>query len=165
MEGAIRELGLVLRKNADDLDPEVSGQIRLLPDGRYEIATNGDEHYFRQRFTMAHELGHYILHRDLIGEGLNDDTMYRATAKADYYNSRVRQVHEAQANSFAANFLMPTDLVSECYAENPDAGVHELAKKFQVSPSAMRWRLRILGLMDGDAGASSTLESEAPPAS
>lgn len=33
----------------------------------------------RQRFTLAHELGHYMLHRTLIGDGLDDDRAYRST--------------------------------------------------------------------------------------
>jgi hypothetical protein len=155
IEAAIRELGLVLRKNADDLAPEISGQIKRLTDGGYEIATNAREHYFRQRFTMAHELGHYILHRDLIGEGLDDDTMYRSTPAGNFYNTRIRQVHEAQANSFAANFLMPSDKVLEEVAKEVVPTVKGLATKFQVSPSAMRWRLKSLGLNISDGSASS----------
>lgn len=145
IEAAIRDLGIVLRKDSTDLPNGISGQIRRLDDGRYEISTPKSEHYFRQRFTMAHELGHYILHRELIGEGIDDDTMYRSTLEGNFYNTRIQQIHESQANSFAANFLMPSRLVRE-YASQHGNDVRELMKKFQVSPSAMKWRLNSLNI-------------------
>jgi Zn-dependent peptidase ImmA (M78 family) len=33
-------------------------------------------HPNRQRFTLAHEIAHYVLHRDLVENGIVDDTMY-----------------------------------------------------------------------------------------
>ncbi|MEA2935541.1 MAG: hypothetical protein QOD74_2187 [Variibacter sp.] len=146
IEAAIRGLGIALRKDAADLEEKISGQIRRLPDGGYEIATNGREHYFRQRFTMAHELGHYVLHRDLIGDGVNDDTMYRSTALGNFYNTRIGLTQEAQANSFAANLLMPAEAMATMVAGQSQVDPRPLATKFQVSPSAMRWRLRSLDI-------------------
>src|SRR5215208_521177 len=83
VEAAIRGVGLALRKDDFDLDERISGQIKWLAEGLYEISTNGREHYFRQRFTMAHELGHFILHRDLVGDGLDDDRI------GNFYNTRI----------------------------------------------------------------------------
>jgi predicted transcriptional regulator len=145
IEGAIRSLGIDLRKNCTDLEAGISGQIRRLPDGRFEISTPRTEHYFRQRFTMAHELGHYILHRDLIGDGLDDDQMYRSTQHGRFYNTAIKLVHESQANAFAANFLMPEDLVRRV-VESEGRDMKQLMARFQVSPSAMNWRLKSLSL-------------------
>lgn len=149
IEGAIRSLGIELRKNCTDLEAGISGQIRRLPDGRFEISTPKAEHYFRQRFTMAHELGHFILHRDLIGDGLDDDQLYRSTLKGRFYNTAIKLIHEAQANAFAANFLMPEELLLEAIKGGaPDAktDVKKLTGQFMVSPSAMTWRLKALSL-------------------
>jgi len=53
---------------------------------------------------MEHELGHFVLYRSLIGEGIDDDIKYRSTAAGDFYNTAIDEVHEQQANSFAASF-------------------------------------------------------------
>jgi hypothetical protein len=152
IEAIIRGLGVVVRKNAD-LPEGISGQLRKI-DGKYEISSAKGEHYFRQRFSLAHELGHYVLHRDLIGEGVDDDTKYRSTAIGDFYNTRIDQYHEKQANSFAASLLVPERLIrDEVTHRVTESGgqpvpIRDLYTKFQVSPSAMRWRLRNLGLLE-----------------
>jgi len=150
VEQMIRDVGINLKKNSD-LPENISGHIRPI-DGRYEIASSKTDHYFRQRFTMAHELGHYILHRDMIGQGVDDDTMYRSTPEGEFYNTAIHKIHEMQANSFAASVLMPEDLLRQEIVHQQEIGVvrlGDLAKKFQVSPSAMRWRLKNLELYDG----------------
>jgi hypothetical protein len=148
IEGAIRALGLSLKKGDKELPAEISGYIRRLPGDRYEIASNGNEHYFRQRFTLAHELGHYVLHRNLLGDGVNDDRMYRSAPDGGIDNSAIRAVHESQANSFAANFLMPADMILAEVIEPGAFDIKATATRYQVSPSAMRWRLRSLGYSD-----------------
>src|SRR5690242_7840769 len=62
------------------LKPKISGLIE--PDdtapSRFRIKLNRHEIAERQRFTLAHEIAHYLLHRSLIGAGVVDDTMYRS---------------------------------------------------------------------------------------
>ena len=111
----------------------ISGLIRKDPErgGRsgYAIYTNAKHPKTRRRFTIAHELGHYVLHRDEIGvgEGITDDALYR---------SRLSGPLERLANRFAANLLMPRDLIVEAINQGVDS-VEELAAKFEVSRSAM----------------------------
>ena len=62
------------------------------------------------------------------------------------YNTAIDEVHEQQANSFAASFLMPERLLRRWVSENPDEPLKKTASAFQVSPSAMRWRLKTLDL-------------------
>ena len=152
IEAIIRNLGLSVRKDAD-LPAEISGQIQKLSDGTYEISSSAGEHYFRQRFSLAHELGHYILHRSLIGAGLDDNKKYRSTGEGNFYNTSIELAHERQANSFAASLLMPEKLLRED-VENGDAEISALYRKYQVSQSAMNWRLRNLGLVHQVAGAN-----------
>ena len=72
IELLIRNSGILLDRKAD-LDSEIAGQIEFLPDEKmHKISVNKNDHYYRQRFTMAHELGHYFFHRDLIGSGIDD---------------------------------------------------------------------------------------------
>lgn len=146
IEAIIRGLGIDVRKDAD-LPTGISGQIRK-KNGRYEISAASGEHYFRQRFSLAHELGHYVLHRDLIDEGVDDDTKYRSTEIGDFYNTSIDYFHEKQANAFAASVLIPEKLLRKEIEVNDPPKLSYLYKKFQVSPSAMRWRLGNLRLTE-----------------
>ncbi|MBS8261112.1 ImmA/IrrE family metallo-endopeptidase [Roseibium polysiphoniae] len=118
----------------------VSGEIRPDPDrpGSYIVRVNRNDSSRRQRFTVAHEIGHYLLHRDQIGDGITDDVLYRSTLS----DSR-----EAQANRIAADLLMPKNLMDE-WIENAkvlkvDDVVGFLADKFNVSEAAMKIRLGV----------------------
>lgn len=130
-----RDLGLnVYYMNLGD---NISGQIvRDSNKGGksgFAIYVNDTHHPNRQRFTLAHEISHYILHRDLIEGGVIDDTMYRDSALGSFY--------ESQANRMAADILMPIMLVKRYRAANPELSVDEIAKVFQVSSAAMKIRL------------------------
>jgi hypothetical protein len=151
IEAVIRAHDVELDKNAD-LKNDVSGQIELVSDGSYKISIQKTDHYYRKRFTMAHELGHFILHRDKIRDGLDDNKMYRTMYRG---NNRVSETEETEANIYAAGVLMPEDLVVQ-YAKDRGvfvgndnerkAAMQEMATAFQVSEVAMR--IRIDGLRD-----------------
>src|ERR1700755_157089 len=96
----------VLRAN---LPPNISGLITTDGDG-YKIVVNGRHSIERQRFTIAHEIGHYIYHRDLLGKGTGDTLAYRAEG-TEIPNKHITATHERQANIFAANLLMPNHLI------------------------------------------------------
>lgn len=144
IEAVIRSLGIELDKKAK-LHSEISGQIELLPNRLYRISANKDDNYLRQRFTMAHELGHYLLHQNLIGDGVDDNRLYRSVPAGQFYNRAITPAHETEANRFAAAVLMPSELVKEGRRELGD--VEQIAKRFQVSKQAMEIRLRALGLV------------------
>jgi Zn-dependent peptidase ImmA (M78 family) len=150
IEAIIRGLGIEVRKDAD-LPPNISGQIKRIGD-RYEISSAKGEHYYRQRFSLAHELGHYVLHRSLIGQGVDDNKKYRSTAEGDFYNTFIELDHERQANSFAASILIPENLLKEKLNDLTRYPMVELVprlyKAFQVSRSAMEWRLKNTGLIN-----------------
>jgi hypothetical protein len=138
IELIIMGLGLELDSDAF-LPPGVSGQIELLPTGTYKISANGEEHFKRRRFTMAHELGHYIHHRDLIGAGISDSKAYRSTETDKFYNTKIKATHETQANRFAAAILMPYDIIRRQHSEGKTP--QQLADEWQVSLQAMNIRL------------------------
>lgn len=58
------------------------------------IYVNKGHHVNRRRFTTAHEIAHFILHQDFIGDGIADDGLYR---------SKLSNAMEAQANKLAAD--------------------------------------------------------------
>jgi Zn-dependent peptidase ImmA (M78 family)/DNA-binding XRE family transcriptional regulator len=95
----------------------------------------------RQRFTLAHELGHKLLrHFDQFHVEFGGDLSPSATGGHPDYDWRA----ERAANDFAANLLMPAVMVRDFF---PRAGdVRDLAATFEVSPAAMGYRLTNLGL-------------------
>ncbi len=133
----LRELGIgpELRVLSDN----ISGWIERTSTGRYHVVINDTHPVTRKRFTAAHELGHYIYHRDILGDGVGDNRAYRS-AGTDLDNPKILPVHERQANSFAANVLMPRAHIDRLRMEGIEA-TSELAARFLVSPDAMRIRL------------------------
>lgn len=129
----IREIGLPLGYEA--LADNISGYIER-QNGSYRIVVNSNHAPTRRRFTAAHELGHYVFHRDLLGEGVGDNRAYR-TEGTERPNANIRPIHERQANSFAANVLMPRHRLTNVAHETTQA----LAERFGVSKEAMRIRL------------------------
>lgn len=121
------------------LDDEISGWIERKRDCKYRIVINDRHALVRKRFTAAHELGHYIYHRDLLDSGVGDTRAYRS-AGTPLPNSLITQRHERQANSFAANILMPQAQIVKLQG-NGVFNPRELAALFGVSEDAMRIRL------------------------
>ncbi|WP_323845296.1 ImmA/IrrE family metallo-endopeptidase [Microbulbifer magnicolonia] len=141
--GMIEALG-VDYEGSFDLDSDISGEIERLNESKFVIRVNATHADTRQRFTAAHELGHYMLHRSLIGEGLDDNKAYRSQAVGKFHNTNITARHETEANQFAAAVLMPTGLVVLEHAKNSDIG--HLASRFGVSHEAMRIRTKSLNL-------------------
>ncbi len=125
------DLGLKVLRS--DLPPGVSGMLNRDPDApeSWIIRVNRHEHKHRQRFTIAHEIAHFILHKDQIRDGIVDDTFYR---------SGLSEKREWEANRLAADILMPWDLVRSL-AANGKTTPTELAQELEVSPAAMHIRL------------------------
>ncbi|MET3645951.1 ImmA/IrrE family metallo-endopeptidase [Phyllobacterium ifriqiyense] len=129
------ELGLSV--TVGTLMSGISGEIRpdRETDGKYIIRVNRHETKERQRFTLAHEIGHFLLHKDKIGDGISDDVLYR---------SELSNSLEAEANRIAADILMPRQVIEKILSLNnklDDDQIKDLARKFKVSPAAMEIRL------------------------
>lgn len=99
------------------------------------IRFNRTDAQVRQRFTIAHELGHYFL-----GHGDQDRDDPRMFAES------VRDPVERAANQFAAELLMPADELQALVQSGKMASIEELAKAFLVSKVAMTYRLGNLSL-------------------
>lgn len=115
-------------------DLPYSGEVRTSaapPFARMTI--NSSDTPTRQRFTIAHEIGHVMLHP--LGRRFRD-TNYQGV------DPETRRC-EAQANGYAAKLLMPDWVIP--VALRRVRAVEDLAKAFQVSSEAMRVRLEHMG--------------------
>lgn len=110
----------------------VSGTI-IKDEDLHAIGINQNHPEVRQRFTIAHEIGHYIMGHD--ENKILDDTFDKNTDK------------EREANKFASELLMPYDLLkSDIEKETQD--IPGLARKYKVSEQAMSIRLLESGLIN-----------------
>ncbi len=125
-------------------DDEISGAI--IKNGKeVVIAVNPAHHTNRQRFTIAHELGHYFLH-----ENLEKHVDQIRVAWRDAESSKAVNWTEIQANRFAAELLMPTRFILRDLDSLESIGAHTvalLASKYVASPDAMKIRLSQLGMI------------------
>jgi Zn-dependent peptidase ImmA (M78 family) len=88
----------------------------------------------RDRFTIAHELGHYFLH-----------WLYPRVGRAMSYDRGGRNRMETEANVFASSLLMPEQAFRAAH-EQYGGDVWDLASHFDVSPAAADVRCQVLGL-------------------
>lgn len=137
------ELGITYEERW--MDDGASGALIRNGDN-FTVAVNGLESSNRQRFTAAHELAHYLLHRDLMDDGKkmqrHVDTLFGGGEQSG--DIVFKRSHEIEANRIAAQIVMPKKLIEQEFANTSDAGV--LAKQFGVSKAAMEIRLKTLGL-------------------
>jgi Zn-dependent peptidase ImmA (M78 family) len=127
---------------ADLPEHDVDGAFLFLSEYESAVALiNRTKPSLRQHFTLAHEYGHLLMHRN------------RAEIwESDFF--RANSVEERQANAFAVAFLMPKPLIERMYDEYgfskkcealPMYGWLVMMRRMQVSPQALAWRLYNLG--------------------
>jgi len=132
------------------LEPEISGILVSAPDGHVRIGVNNQHHRNRQRFTIAHEIGHHLLHSKQPTLFVDGQMVYFRDGIA----STASDPREIQANAFAAALLMPErvlrdDLRDEGVDALDEVAVRTLAERYQVSQQALTLRLLNLGLIAG----------------
>jgi Zn-dependent peptidase ImmA (M78 family) len=120
------------------MDPDVSGALVKERQKDPVILLNATDSPNRQRFTCAHELGHFIKRSDAPDQ-------YEYIDRRDTLASTGTDPEEIYANQFAASLLMPASEVRRL----ADEGLTEvqMALRFDVSVEAMRYRLKNLGLV------------------
>ena len=135
-----RKLGISVYEHK--LDPEVSGAIVKEVGQDPVILLNSNDNVKRQTFTCAHEIGHFVYRADKANQEDVEHFEY-VDFRAPLSSAGISE-EEVFANSFAANLLMPGNLVRE-YA------IHllpsSLAVKFGVSIEAITYRLKNLNLL------------------
>jgi Zn-dependent peptidase ImmA (M78 family) len=157
-EQGIKELPIPIEKIARAHDAEVvafdlkeaSGML-VVSNKKGTIGFNPSQSKGRQRFTIAHELGHFLLHSDTKKELFVDrDLIIKFRGEITYTPAELKQ--ESEANAFAAAVLMPKsflvrELKNKKYKELAENElIDELAKSFEVSSLAMTYRLKDLNM-------------------
>jgi len=108
--------------------------LEPLGDGR-AIVLNGGGDSGRRRFTIAHEIGHFVLHPE------------RCRPERGGIVNEAGRMEEREADAFAVELLMPEQLVRDAVREQ-GLDVDRLADRFEVSRKAMQARLRHVGLVE-----------------
>lgn len=118
--------------------PDALSAFLLRGEGRSVIGVNSNQPLVRQRFSAAHECGHFVLrHAD---ESVFD---YAVPATSDGEPPGYDWQNERAANTFAAELLMPEDRLRQ---EAPETSLPRLATRYKVSQEAMSFRLLNLEL-------------------
>lgn len=118
------------------------------------IGLNSDNSPLRQRFTLGHEIGHFVLQHHLGKSTPHIDKQISVQFRNSTSSSGVK-VEEMEANLFAAELLMPTAMIARSLKTNSvitlsdddDMTIQTLAKEYQVSVPAMTVRLSSLGYL------------------
>lgn len=118
--------------------PDKRRGMVLIEEGNKTIGVNKNHPVTLQRFTIAHELGHYLNgHQHYEKQFINDDTRY--------YDPHYQQ--EKEADAFAAELLMPKEFLEKDLA-NLGLNIETLKEKYQVSEQSLWIRLTSLRLAE-----------------
>ena len=134
------ELGLTVME-AKFKNPALSGAITPKDDA-FTVYLNREQAMTRRRFTLAHEIGHFILHLD---QGKSTGTYTDDSRSLSLFRGQGLGVREQEidANRFAAALLMPTsEVVQRLERFVGDVDTYALAQEFWVSQLAMEIRLQ-----------------------
>jgi Zn-dependent peptidase ImmA (M78 family) len=118
--------------------PDALSALLLRHENRAFIGVNSHQAKVRQRFSIAHELGHFVLHHK---DSYFID--YGVSAAVEGETPGYHWKHEQAANRFAAELLMPEELLRR---DARTVSLSRLATRYEVSEEAMGFRLANLGL-------------------
>lgn len=130
-----------------NFDGEISGLLARR-DGEVVIGVEERHPLTRQRFTIAHEIGHLVMHD--LGE-LHVDKSFPVRLRSPV-SSQAVDVDEIEANAFAAALLMPETILRDevrllSVDFEDESQVKQLAQRYGVSAQAMTFRLlNLLGI-------------------
>ncbi|MBQ9246361.1 ImmA/IrrE family metallo-endopeptidase [bacterium] len=145
------KLNIQVRESLD-LDDNVSGLIYKDKED-FHILINACQSAGRKSFTIAHELGHYLMHKDILekdaeiisgAKGIDLDSP-ACIARQDITAATSQEYRklETEANNFAAEILMPEkEFLKQCICQN---SIDDIANYFGVSISAATIRADRLG--------------------
>lgn len=140
-----KNLGVEIRR--EPLEDEISGAL-YRDQNRTIIGVNALHSPNRQRFTIAHEIGHFILHPEV---RIHIDKGYRI--HRDSNSSKAVDRKEIEANQFAAEVLLPEPWIvrdTKKYVSDMEneTEIKQLAQIYKVSTQTLAFRLANLQVFD-----------------
>ncbi len=155
VEKIASNLGIQVVKSP--LPDDMSGLLYREKDGKHTvIGVNSMHAPVRQRFTIAHEIGHFHLHSDEVHVDRLFPSLKGASVRfRDQRSSAAADRAEIQANRFAAALLMPEQFIRSDMKKTPLDMADEdtlalMAKRYGVSQHALAIRLVNLGYLHPD---------------
>jgi len=144
---------LNIKLDSADLGHDISG-VLVVDGGKPRIGYNKSHSVTRQRFSIAHEIGHYYLKHS----GNKKNNVFVDGIKVMFRrdnHSNANYTQEMEANAFAAALLMPSGLVEKKFKYlvekddllSDDKIIKIMAKHFKVSEMAMTYRLMNLDII------------------
>lgn len=127
--------GLVERLGGSSTVADGRESMRVAEEGDFQIFLPSFTSNRRDRFTKAHELGHYFLHY-----------LYPKLNGSESFSRGGRSLAETQANVFASSLLMPEAEYTAAFTSY-DGDIHSVARHFDVSPAAAEVRAQVIGLL------------------
>lgn len=132
IENVVEKLGgQIIYQDTNEWFDSENGSVEILGPKKFRIYLSNFTSHLRDRFTIAHELGHYVIHSNF-GQ--------TPTKIARHGSTRI----EWEANWFAAGFLMPEASFKKAVSTQKDSG--RVAAQFNVSLRAVEVRRQSLGL-------------------
>ena len=158
VETLCKKIGVPVTENTS-LKKLYSGEISLGTNGEVSIWVNAINHQNRKRFTLAHELGHLI--HDIIPHIENHKEVVFEDPATNFQRSGSQKPEEYRANTFAAELLMPKELIvkegkkvlkflsDKLGTEKVLEGefIEKMTEKFLVSYQTMQIRLKVIGIL------------------
>lgn len=132
----------------DIQDCNTDAYIEKIDEDHFRIHLNQYRHHNRERFTLAHELGHLFLHMGYIIDSERWNSLSEVE-KYVFYRDNTSSVDEYEANEFAASFLMPRDefvTVAEKHLDKNRYALEPISTYFGVSTDAVANRGKWLGI-------------------
>lgn len=141
VEKIAESLGAQIIKRSDFGD-DLCGMI-IREQGITVIGVNDTHPVSRQRFTIAHEIGHLVMHSEILDQ-VHIDKTFNYALKRDGRSKIGQDRMEIEANKFAAELLMPSKFLKKELQSGYidfENGLEALAKKYEVSVQAMSIKL------------------------
>jgi Zn-dependent peptidase ImmA (M78 family) len=149
--------GLGIEIRYEPAEEELSGfLLRDVKSNRAVIGVNTNHGENRKNFTIAHEIGHFLLHEGDVIHVDRANAGFRVKLRSDEA-SKGTNIDEIEANLFAAELLMPVAFLKKDLSEignldvqddKVEAALQEIAKKYRVSTQALIFRLINLGFIE-----------------
>ena len=146
VKAVARHCGARIVRVPGEEDDDLSGFLYRDGEKAAVIGVNKDQAAVRQRFTIAHEIGHLLLHEN---DQVHVDREFKVQLRSGV-SSQGTNLDEVEANRFAAELLMPSELLrSDVEGRDfnlaDDEELRFLARRYGVSTQALAIRLNSLG--------------------